>query len=134
MNYRTYGIHTKKMRISGNGLRWQQALWIAQERARVQTQNEARQADEFDRRWDARQAQRTAKSEAASARIEAANGDWRQMPATARQIAYLRDLNVALTAEQTSSLSRGRASKIIDAVKCGDSVGQFGLFMADGSN
>ena len=135
-----YGIHRRKMRISGSGLRWQQALWIAEARQRVWAEAQARRESEFDRRWDARQAKREAKRERArvraerQARIEAANGDWRQEPATDRQIAYIRRLGVSLSDEQARELTKGRASQIIDAVTGGEGVGQFGLFMRDGSN
>jgi len=135
-----YGIHKRKMRISGNSLRWQQALWIAEARQRVWAEAQARRACEFDRRWDARQAKREAKRQAAEARaerqarIEAANGDWRQEPATDRQISYIRRLGVSLSDEEARELTKGRASQIIDAVKNSEGVGQFGLFMRDGSN
>jgi len=135
-----YGIHKRKMRLSGNGLRWQQALWIAEARQRVWAEAQARRESEFDRRWDARQAKREAKRERArvraerQARIEAANGDWRQEPATDRQIAYMRSLGVVVSDEEARELTKGRASQIIDAVKSGEGVGQFGMFMRDGSN
>ena len=56
--------------------------------------------------------------------------DWRNHPATDRQIAYL----VSLGVDVDRPLTKGLASEIIDAVKSGDGVGQFGMTFVDGSN
>ena len=56
--------------------------------------------------------------------------DWRNHPATDRQIAYL----VSRGVDVDRPLTKGLASEIIDAVKSGDGVGQFGMTFVDGSN
>ncbi len=50
--------------------------------------------------------------------------------ATQKQLDYLAALGVNVTRK----LTKREASEIIDAVKRGDGVGQFGMFMFDGSN
>lgn len=60
--------------------------------------------------------------------------NWRDDPATRRQISYIRGLGVSLSQQQASELTKGTASQIIDAVKRGDGVGTFNLFFNDGGN
>ena len=57
------------------------------------------------------------------------NGNWRNDPATSRQIQYLNRLGVQLEDE----MSKGRASELIEAAK-GGCLGSVGGWFRDGSN
>jgi len=58
--------------------------------------------------------------------------DWHSHPVTDKQLEYLATLQVAIP--DGYNLTKGRASSIINAVKNGDGIGQFGLSFLDGSN
>jgi hypothetical protein len=69
--------------------------------------------------------------EADRSREQAHKNDWENDPATQRQYDYIDDLNVDLNGRK---LTKIQASRIIDAVKSGNGVGQFGLEFYGGSN
>jgi hypothetical protein len=60
---------------------------------------------------------------------DAERGDWRNEPATKKQIAYL----VRMGVEIPNGLTKGSASNLIGAAKSGD-LGSFGGWRTDGSN
>lgn len=61
----------------------------------------------------------------------AAKINWHDDPATPAQISYLLALNVNIGDRK---ISKGMASKMIDAIKSGEGIGSFGLDYFDGSN
>jgi len=69
--------------------------------------------------------------EVARSQEQAHKNDWENEPATQRQYDYIDDLNVDLNGRK---LTKVQASRIIDAVKNGQGVGQFGLEFFSGSN
>lgn len=71
------------------------------------------------------------RSEQETAERAAHKDDWKNEPASQSQYNYLRALSVNLSGR---TLTKGEASRIIDAVKSGNGVGMFGLEMYDGSN
>ncbi len=71
------------------------------------------------------------KTEAVREQAQAHRDDWKSEPASQKQYDYIDRLGVNLNGRK---LTKSEASRIIDAVKNGESVGTFGLEMFDGSN